>query len=90
MQKDILDSLLLLSKSSNTKFYLLNKNKDEYLIKHKEKNIYTIRLFPKGKMSKKKLETDRPSDFFKTLTILEIHVINDTLNKDTTLCVYKK
>lgn len=87
---NILDSLLLLSKSSKSKFYVLNKNKDEYLIKHKEKETYTIRRFPKGKASKKKLDTDVPKEFFKTLEIEEVHIINDIFNKDSILCIYKK
>jgi len=89
----ILEALISVCKKTDLKIYVTLKNKDEYLTKYKGKQLFTVRSFPKGQPSKKKLETKEPLAFFLTLKdIVKVHIVNDKLNKDKsiTLCVFQK
>lgn len=80
----IITSLLNIVKAiSGTKLYIIDKNKDEYLIKYVSKGDYLIRRYPKGEPSKKRLTTKVPDEFIKTIDkVMKIVLVNDKLNKD--------
>ena len=85
--------LVLVRQVLGTKLYVIDKNKDEYLIKYISKSEYNICFFPQGKTSRKKLKTKDPLAFLTTLTIRKMFLINDKLNPkeaNLTLCVYGK
>ena len=85
--------IVLVRQVLGTKLYVVDKNKDEYLVKYVSKGEYNISFFPKGKTSRKKLKTKDPLAFLTTLTIRKMLLINDKLNPkeaNLTLCVYGK